>query len=82
LATQRSTPASLPDAGNSGFGLTLGDFTGDGRGDLAIYNGLSSIVALKLASSTTGLSAPAARYALVGDYHLFVAIMFGDVNGD
>lgn len=71
------------DAGNSGLGLTLGDFTGDGRQDLAIYNGMSSTVALKLASSTTGLtSVPAARYGVVGDYHLFVTLLSGDVNGD
>jgi FG-GAP-like repeat/Bacterial Ig-like domain (group 3) len=71
------------DAGNSGFGVTLGDFTGDGRQDLAVYNALSSTVALKLASGATGLtSAPASKYSVGGDFHTFVTLLSGDVNGD
>ena len=48
-------PGTSADAGNSGFGVTLGDFTRDGRQDLVVYNGLSSDIAIKIASSTNGL---------------------------
>lgn len=73
------------DAGNSGDAVALGDFTGDGRQDLAVYNLLSSDIAIKQASSTTGLkNAPIARYAVGGESgnNTIVALLTGDANGD
>lgn len=73
------------DAGNGGEALAAGDFTGDGRLDLAVYNLLSSDVAIKLASSTSGLkNPPVARYAVGGESgsDSIVALLTGDVNGD
>ena len=68
------------DAGNSGYGVALGDFTRDGRPDLVVYNGLSSDIAIKIASSTNGLKNAPLRYA-VGNIE-FVTLLSGDVNGD
>ena len=70
------------DAGNSGYGVALGDFTPDGRPDLVVYNGLSSDLAIKIASSTNGLKNAPLRYAVGVENSTFVALLSGDVNGD
>ena len=74
-------PGTSADAGNSGFGVTL-DFTRDGRQDLVVYNGLSSDIAIKIASSTNGLKNAPLRYAVGGANSSFVTLLSGDVNGD
>ena len=75
-------PGTFADGGNSGFGVTLGDFTRDGRQDLVVYNGLSSDIAIKIASSTNGLKNAPLRYAVGGANSSFVTLLSGDVNGD
>jgi hypothetical protein len=70
------------DAGNSGYGVALADFTRDGRPDLVVYNGLSSDIAIKIDSSTNGLKNAPLRYAVGVENSTFVALLSGDVNGD
>ncbi len=71
------------DAGNSGMALAVGDLSGDGRQDLAVFNHFSQTIVVKLASSTTGLTnAPVATYAVADSGRPFAALLTADVNGD
>ena len=81
--TFNNTSPIVDDAGNSGFGLTQGDFNNDGRADLVVYNGLSSTVSMKLMSPGGRLVFPAiASYAVWRNYREFVTLLNGDTDGD
>jgi len=81
--TFNDTYPILDDSGNSGVGLTMGDFNNDGKADLAVYNGLSSTVAMKLKSpGGRFVFPPIAAYSVFGSLGQFVSLLNGDTSGD
>jgi hypothetical protein len=81
--TFNNTNPIRDNAGNSGFGLSMGDFNNDGRADLVVYNGISSTVSMKLMSPGGRQVFPAiASYAVWRNFREFVALLNGDTNGD
>jgi hypothetical protein len=90
LVNRTETGSSHPDfapaldfaTGANPFSVAVGDFTGDGRLDLAVANASSNTVSLLLnrtpAGATTPAFAPAVDFA-TGDHPFFVAA--ADFNG-
>src|SRR5262249_4790144 len=60
--------------------VAVGDFNGDGKPDLAVYNDFSNNVTILLGDSLGGFPQPARSPVFAGSFPVSVAV--GDFNGD
>jgi len=77
-----ATVTNVPTAANP-FGVTVGDFNGDGRPDIAVTASGSDVVSVLINETSAGAAAPtfsAANNFAVGDQPL--GIVAADLNGD
>jgi hypothetical protein len=72
--------SSTPAVGNEPAAVTVGDFNGDGKADLAVANGSSGTVTVLLGNGDGTFTAAAGSPITVGSRPVSVAV--GDFNGD